>query len=330
MSSIFLGAFAGRLFFIFLVILVIPGIQCLNRHWDNPMDPEYQSTWVKFTDTPWNIGILSENLIFSFNGELFFASMGSSYNIYKYRGGVGWITITGNPSVNYRFDAVTFQDRLYFLAGVQGRNNFTVYYFDPSSSTFSQEVQIAKTNGMLHTISSCGSRLIVFEADTAEGGKTSLHELNPATGALTYISSCPHIHMEFACAGVSDEIYLIGGMLSSGPESQGEQTALVEAYNFSTHSWSQKADIPVKGNLLVAADAEDAPYVFDGNSGSMFKFLANQNTWEQKTGYQLIYKGIKPSLTVHEGIIFVALAVRRSSSGPTNYFEIFVYHYKND
>lgn len=322
---------ASRRFCIFLLLLLIPGIQCLNRQWDNPIDPEYQSTWVKFATPPSNLGMMGEINIFSINNELYLTSLGVGNYFYKYEGGVtGWVTITGNPSVNYRFDAVAFHDRLYFLTGAMGQIKFGVYYFDPVSDTFSPEVKIAQTNGSLHTIASSGNRLLVFESDTADGGKTSIHELNPATGSLTYISSCPHIRTDFACAGISNEIYLIGGLLSSSPGSQGEQTGMVETYNFSTHSWSQKADIPVKSNVLSSTCDEGGPYVYDGNTGSMLKFLPAQNTWQQKTGYQLYNKGAQPSLTRQEGIIFAWIGIRRSGAAPGTSFEIYIYHYKND
>lgn len=318
----------NQVFLMCLLFFVVNNIGCTKRGWDNPVDPDYNSTWTKFFDSPEVLGIMDyEHYLFSINKRLYFINSGSSIVLYelldKKR---GWMKVGQNFFGSSGKDAILFQNKIFILLGYAGKIDFSVIYFDPATNTFGPEVHLEKTAGPLTAISGSSNKLYVLGSDTSGNGQTLLYDLEPFTGKLTLLTSTSYIKQKFTSAVVNNELFIIGGTRYFADKIRSENTDEVVSFNFITNTWKSRAKFSEKSDKLTSVVFNESIYVFNGKTCNIYRFQPAQDTWEREIGYGLFVKELKPSMTVHNNILLIWNGVIRT----TTKYEVYAYNLLND
>lgn len=120
-----------------LSLCILYGTNCIERQWENPLDPDYSGTWTKFYDSP-KFGPLEANyFLFSINHRIFFLIEGTSRKLYEFSNNqIGLMNIALNFTGNRGFDATVFRDKIFILSSDMSEISFSLVSFDPVKILF--------------------------------------------------------------------------------------------------------------------------------------------------------------------------------------------------
>jgi len=151
-------------------------------------------------------------------------------------------------------------------------------------------------------------KIYVVSGATKSAVVTNNEIYNPATNTWTTGAPIPTARYVPASAVVKNILYVIGGCNSSCA-SGGGATTVVEAYDPSTNTWSEKAPVPVAIDSVYAVQAKNIIYVVGGyvqgpgRVSTLYSYNPVTNAWAQLASMKV---GRSNPATGILGEIFVA------------------------
>lgn len=128
-----------------------------------------------------------------------------------------------------------------------------------------------------------------FKAATADHkiyllGNSTNYEYNPSADTWTIKNPMPTPRTSFAIASCQNKIYVIGGVISSNPNSGDIITCSInEVYDPLTDTWETKAPMPTSRSYMEANTVNNRVYVIGGRMGAQYTTSALNQVYDPTT-----------------------------------------------
>lgn len=184
----------------------------------------------------------------------------------------------------------------------------TVEAYDPTSNTWTKAhdmpeardgLATGQVNGKVYLIGGAGYNPTTFERISS----SSVEEYNPADGSWTKKVDMPTARDALSACVIQGKIYTLGGLISTfAMATPPIPTAVVEAYDPATDTWTKKASMPEARWGASAVAVADKIYVFGGTnsdtgpaSSSVFEYDPAQDTWTMLSAMPFIRTAMSAS-----------------------------------
>lgn len=188
-----------------------------------------------------------------------------------------WETKTSMPTPRAFLGSGVVDGKIYILGGAIQNTNLqqVIEMYDPKTDTWTTAGSL---NEIRFGMGSCvyENKIYIFGGRTGSGAgpaDKNVEAWDPVTGEWTSdLSAMPTARWEPECVLIDSLIYVLAGMRWSNSG----HTAVMEAYNPQTDTWTEKASLPGKRIAGNVATLNGKMYFFGGNSGG----LPEKNVWE--------------------------------------------------
>lgn len=218
-----------------------------------------------------------------------------------------WKQLASLPQGYRNGEAVTLNDKIYFVAGYGG-NSRHFYMYEPTTNLWSRkaDVPVALQNIALAAVN---EKIYAIGGDRVR--KTN-YEYNPANNTWSLLALMPTARQHIDCGIYENKIYVIGGLDSWIDPDSGTITKKNEVYDIASNTWSVKTQIPSLRNNPAIVIVDSLIYVIGGggsetniwtNIATVECYNVKTDSWIKKN--DLPYSLFKPAAVVVNNQIFV-------------------------
>jgi len=241
-----------------------------------------------------------------------------------------WKQLSSLPQGYRNGEAVTLNDKIYFVAGFPVDNYGTrhFYLFDPTTNIWTrkadvpvalQNLALAAVNGKIYAIGGDEFRSTNFE-------------YTPETNAWRTLSAMLTARQHIDCGIFENKIYVMGGLTSWETI-----TKKNEVYDIVTNTWSVKTDIPSLRNNAAIVTLDSLIFVIGGagtpgdvwaNIPTVESYNIKTDKWTNKAN--LPYPLFKPGAVTVKNTIVVLGGVATINGKDVNINKTLVYKRETD
>lgn len=209
---------------------------------------------------------------------------------------IEWKPIASLPAGYGSGEAVSLNNKIYFVAGRSTIGNDHFYEYSPESNTWKRLADIPNPTANL-ALAAVDNKIYAIGGDRFQNTN---REYNPETNTWKVLEPMPTARQHIDCGIYGNNIYITGGLTSW--KSISKKT---EVYNVATQEWTTKAPIPSLRNNSAIVSKDSIIYVIGGSGSkddiwygikSVESYHIKTDSWEQKN--DLPFMLFKPGAVV--------------------------------
>ncbi len=169
---------------------------------------------------------------------------------------ITWKKVASLPEAYGSGEAVTLNNKIYFVAGRTSRTCPYFYEYDPKINTWKKLANIPNPTTNL-ALAAVNGKIYAIGGDQFQDTN---REYNPKTNTWKLLKPMPTARQHIDCGIYEDKIYITGGLTSWE-----NITTKHEVYDVSSNTWTEKAAIPGLRQNAAVVTVDSLIYVIGGS-----------------------------------------------------------------
>ncbi len=239
-----------------------------------------------------------------------------------------WKKLNSLPEGYGNGEAISLNNKIYFVAGQSPKKTEYFYEFNPNLNTWQKLADIPNPATNL-AMTAVNGKIYAIGGDKFQNTN---REYNPQTNTWKLLEPMPTARQHIDCGTFDNNIFITGGLTSWNNISQ-----KTEVFNVATNTWTEKASIPSFRNNAAIVTKDSIIYVI-GGAGSKDDIWAgiksvecyniNTDSWVQKN--DLPFMLFKPGAVVVNNQIIVLGGLSEANGKDTCLEKILIYKPETD
>lgn len=239
-----------------------------------------------------------------------------------------WKQLASLPEGYMSGEAVSLNNKIYFVAGMAAKTSNSFYEFNPKLNTWRKLADIPNPATNLAMVAVNG-KIYAIGGDSFQNTN---REYNPQTNTWKILEPMPTARQHIDCGVYGDDIYISGGLTTWKNISKKH-----EVYNTITNTWTEKDAIPSLRNAAAVVTLDSLIYVIGGagneediwgNIWTVETYNVNSDSWVQKN--DLPFMLFKPGVAVVNNEIIVLGGQTLINGKDDCSKKVFIYKPKSD
>jgi len=182
-----------------------------------------------------------------------------------------WTRKTNMPTGRMSPAAGVVNDKVYVIGGgrdIVGPHLATVEEYDPESNTWAQKADMPTARSGLAAAVVNGKIYVVGGEPSAQASLTTVEEYDPVTDTWTNKANTPTPRTFHSACALDGRIYVVGGV-AAGVSGFDRNPSVLDVYDPTTDTWTQKAPITTPRAGAAAVAAGGRIYFIGGVTGDL-------------------------------------------------------------
>lgn len=214
-----------------------------------------------------------------------------------------WKQLSSLPEGYMSGEAVSLNNKIYFVAGMAAKTSNSFYVFNPKLNTWRKLADIPNPATNLAMVAVNG-KIYAIGGDSFQNTN---REYNPQTNTWKILEPMPTARQHIDCGVYGHDIYISGGLTTWKNISKKH-----EVYNTITNTWTEKDAIPSLRNAAAVVTLDNEIYVIGGagteeniwgDIWTVETYNINSDKWTQKNDLPILL--FKPGAVIVNNEIIV-------------------------